>query len=898
MATETSVESEYFSNPTQEQIDALNEAISENSSNESSGPSSTETSVEQQYFSNPTKEQTEALNKSIDEDRTISYVNADDKEVKFTPREWEEEWDKNKVDNQWQNLGRSKEDMYDRYSGLDIHGKVASQEMSSIGVPKTSYLQGLYEKNEEGKYKYEDKLNAVKEARSNDRSILQKAVDGAKSVYNNTIGKVIDKVSAYRDDISEKARTTSDARKQSAIDDAKLLAKSNLQTSSPERKVTLERDATMLPPIDSTQKSDVLMKVQGMDKPATQKQVDEEKTKLTNEINSVKSSYVKNPSKTLSTFYAKTEMAKETGLPGLSYYDKNNTITNNNGKVIPTGNVTTKSGYGVDIEINPKGDFSKENLKSMFGVGPGREIGTATIHLEDGSTRTFTLHEDPKVSNNITVADENGKQVGSQITPNTPLTFIDGVSSVFDKIPGQALNESSPTVQEALKVYDEYIAETEERITNLENAKPDEASLASEWEKAVANTNPTAIVTEKAGGNRELINTSSALEKSLNQFTNPEDKEVATNWYNSYTPKIEEAMKKAEEDPVGNAGELAKVLDEARAALAPYAHENFTNFNTAVNDYVGAVAGTYFINTQLYDRGITADNAKEGIIDRLVTAYKSDEMSFGQKVLYTIGFGSKESETDKGVMQLRNFAEQSLGRTSELSDNFKGAVMSSLMAQSIDNKSTVGRAVKDALTAGGITALNAMSGFNPVVVGVTSLYVAHKSGERFLQEATEYERNKDNQERLASIRAGNDQKAMPSTVKEGIYNAATRGTGQDIKHVSEGVTNLVFGIATGEVALVADGVYELMKINSLNKEVKEFVGEENLAQLERIEQNTTEQDNETSDEKKRRKTDELEEVVKEGNKQEDIGGLNLPPLSDEDMAWLIKQPYMKNYKYE
>ena len=89
-----------------------------------------------------------------------------------------------------------------------------------------------------------------------------------------------------------------------------------------------------------------------------------------------------------------------------------------------------------------------------------------------------------------------------------------------------------------------------------------------------------------------------------------------------------------------------------------------------------------------------------------------------------------------------------------------------------------------------------------------------------------------------------------------------------------------------------------MQINSLNKEVKEFVGEENLAKLEQVEQGSSEEDSETSDEKKRRKTDELEEVVKEGNKQEDIGGLNLPPLSDEDMAWLIKQPYMKNYKYE
>jgi len=909
---EVSVESEYFNNPTQEQIDTLNDIISSEGSSKSEESSESITTESSKSAPAVESNKTSVLDEKTEskEEKPISYTNEHDEIVNLSVREWEDDWNKRNVDSQWQNIGRSRDDMYDRYTGLDRNGKKASEEMSSIGVPKSSYLEGLYERDENGKLIHQTQLDAVKEARKSSRdeylgkakslydNTLGKAVEGAKSLYDNTIGKAVGRISAYRDDISEKARESSDTRKQSYIDDAKLLAKSNLQTSNPERIVTLERDATRLPPMSSSQKSDVLMRVEGIDKSLTQKQIDETKEKLTKDLDFVKSYYEKDPSKALSEFYANTEMSKETGLQGLAYYDKNNMMKSDSGKTIPTGTITTESGHKVDIEIDPKGDLSKDNLKSMVGIGPGREIGTATIYLEDGSTKTYTLHNNARVDDTITIVDENGKDLGYTIYPNTPEAFMHNLSYALDEIPGQALNKDSPTVQEAINAYDAFVTEKNEQITNLENAKVDEEHLAGEWEKAVESSNPTAIVSEKGGGNKELINTTGALEKTMNQFTNPADKEAATNWYNTYTPQIEEAMKRADEDPVGKAGELAKVLDEAKAALAPYANENFTNFNTAVNDYVGAVAGTYFINTQLYDRGITADNSKENIIDRLTTAYNSDKMSFGQKVLYTMGVGSKEKETDKGVMQLRGIAEQSLGRTSELSDNFKGAVMSSLMAQSIDNKSTVGRAIKDTLATAGVVAANALSGFNPIVVGVSSLYAAYKSGERLLQETTEWERNKDNQERLESIKAGTDQKAMPATVKEDIYNSATRGTGQDIKHVSEGVTNLVFGIVTGEAALIADGVYELMQVNSLNKEVKEFVDEEDLKSLEQIKTNSSEVNEEDFDEKKKRSIDELEEVTSEGSKQDSLSGINLPDLSDEDLEWLIRRPEMKNYEYK
>lgn len=896
MAVESTVESEFFSNPSPAQKEYLTKE-SNKSNGDIVGGDGGDGGVSKSESEIPTEE---ATNEDIikgeekEEEKTISYVDTEGEKFSFTPREWEDEWNKNKVESQWQNLGREKEDMYDRYSGLDFYGKDASKEMSSIGVKKTGYLKGLYAKDESGKYLYEDKLNARKEAREENSPLVKvigKAVDGAVNLYDKTIGKAVDAVSAYRDDISNKARKSSDERTRSYIDDAKLLANSNLGTSKPQRKATLEYDATKLPDTSNSYKPEVKMKVEGIEKPITKTQVEEIKKNVTKDMEKVKSEYEENPSKTLSQF---------TKANSFEYYDESKLVKTNNGKTIPTGSITTKAGYDVYVYVDPKGDFSVDNLKSMFGIGHGRQIGTATIGLEDGSTVTYTLHNDSKVNDNITVVDQSGKQVGIQINANTPQTFMKGISDVFDKIPGQAVDYTSPTVKGALEKYTEYMNSMENNIKALDNAEVDMESLSNAYDVAVENSMPTAVVTNE-GGDKEIIETKKGLEDTLNQFTKPEDKKVATEWINNYTPMIEKAIENAKVDPVGNAGELAKVLEEAKSALKPYANENFTNFNTAVNDYVGTVAGTYFINTQLYDRGVTADNAKEGLVDRIKTAYNSDQMSFGQKVLYSLGFGSRKAETDEGVMQLRNIAEQSLGRTSNLSPNFKGAVMSSLLAQKVDNKSPISDMLKDFLAFGGIQAVNALSGFNPAVVAVSSLYAADKYLERYLEEKTYAERNEDNQKRIESIKDGKDISAMPTTKSEDAYNNILKGTGQDIKHISLGVANLVVGAVTTDPSLVAYGVSELMKIDSLNQSVQEFVGPENLQKIGSmapIVPTTDSEQETTSEENKKKRVDELEEVVTDGNKQDGLDGMNLPPLSDEYLKWLIKQPYMDKYNYE
>ncbi len=901
MAVETSVEHEFFSNPSKEQKEYLTEAAKEsNVSNGEIVSGESESSTSQPESILEKEESKEEQGEEEKEEKTISYADKNTGEThNYTMREWEDEWDKNKVGNQWQNRGRDREDMYDQYTGLDYYGKDASKAMSSVGVPKDMYLTGIRKTDENGNYKYQEKLDAVNKARKEytQKNIekIEKAVNGAKALYDKTIGKAIDKVSAYKDDISEKARETSDARNKAYTKDAKTLAQSNLGMNKPQKKATLEyyADATAakLPSTPSSYKPEVKMKVEGIEKPITKTQVEEINKKVSQDIEKVKSDYEENPSKTLRQF---------TEANSFEYYDESKLVKTNNGKTIPTGSITTKAGHDVYVYINPKGDFSVDNLKSMFSIGYGRQIGTATIGLEDGSTVTYTLHNDSKVNDNITVVDENGKQVGIQINANTPQTFMKGISDVFDKIPGQALDYTSPTVKGALEKYTEHMNTMENNKKALDNAQVDMDSLSTAYDVAVENSMPTAVVTNEGGGkgaDMEIIETKKGLEDTLNQFTKPEDKKVATEWINNYTPMIEKAIENAKVDPVGNAGELAKVLEEAKNALKPYANENFTNFNTAVNDYVGTVAGTYFINTQLYDRGVTADNKREGLVDRIKTAYNSDEMSFGQKVLYSLGFGNRKTETDEGVMQLRNIAEQSLGRTSNLSPNFKGAVMSSLLAQKVDNKSPFNDMVRDFLVFGTTQAANALSGFNPAVVAVSSLYAADKYLERYLENKTFEERNADNQKRLESIKGGKDIPAMPTTKSEDVYNDVLRGTGQDIKNMSLGVASVVAGAASLDAGLVAKGVYDLMQIDSLNQDVKNFVGEENLQKMSNmapITPTTDEESETTSEEKKKKKVSDLEEVVTDGNKQDSLDGINLPPI----MNWLIKQPFMKDYNYE
>lgn len=164
MATETSVESEYFNNPTQEQIDALNEAINENGGNASESITTESSKSAPSMESNKTSilDNKESLEQ---EEKPISYTNDKGETINLSVREWEDDWNKRNVDSQWQNLGRSPEDMYDVTTYLDRNGKSAWEEMSSLGVPKAIWLEELYNTDEKGNFIHQEQIDAVKEAR-------------------------------------------------------------------------------------------------------------------------------------------------------------------------------------------------------------------------------------------------------------------------------------------------------------------------------------------------------------------------------------------------------------------------------------------------------------------------------------------------------------------------------------------------------------------------------------------------------------------------------------------------------------------------------------------------------------------------------------------------------------
>lgn len=166
---EVSVESEYFNNPTQEQIEYLENAR-DNSANDTSGSDSI--TLEENHTSSP---QTSASSSGLlgtstpEDEKNISYTGKDGEEFHYSVREWEDDWNKRDVDNQWQNLGRSPEDMYDRESYLDRNGKSAWEEKSSLGVPKAVWLEELYKTDDKGNFIHQEQIDAVKEARQRSR---------------------------------------------------------------------------------------------------------------------------------------------------------------------------------------------------------------------------------------------------------------------------------------------------------------------------------------------------------------------------------------------------------------------------------------------------------------------------------------------------------------------------------------------------------------------------------------------------------------------------------------------------------------------------------------------------------------------------------------------------------
>lgn len=169
---EVSVESELINNPSAEQISYLENARDNSNYGETHDSGSDSITTESSVPITETKQESVLDEKSTSpqEERTISYTGQDGQEFHYSVREWEDDWNKRGVDNQWQNLGRAPEDMYDRESFLDRNGKSAWEEMSSLGVPKAVWLEELYKTDDKGNFLHQEQIDSVREARQRSRA--------------------------------------------------------------------------------------------------------------------------------------------------------------------------------------------------------------------------------------------------------------------------------------------------------------------------------------------------------------------------------------------------------------------------------------------------------------------------------------------------------------------------------------------------------------------------------------------------------------------------------------------------------------------------------------------------------------------------------------------------------
>lgn len=905
---------------------------------------------------------------TTESDSLISFRDRDGHDVSMTQDEWKDRWEQNSVSSQYQNLGRDPEDMYDNDTGLDLYGKDASIELSSVvdsdgnKVAKNQYLKWYNAKKDSGDYinpqAYEQVTQARKEIGFGGLGVADKAKavadaykkeakdawDTTKKAYNkakdtirektepitntvknvgnaykreakdalNTISnaynkakapfeKIGEKVQDYKQDIADKAKEASEKRRQEDTLKAQVIAEQNLGKQRNTETVRFEKDVdTLSSPVklEATYITDdgtsYTKEELGKSKEEHEEALKEANTKHYFIFSADKETDQLQRAYTESDLYKSRQESGE-ALQGLEDISEGTIINGTNDNVFITGDLTTKDGYKATVVYDEEGIFSGRNLASMFGIGNGKKIGTVTFYSEDGSPLTYDLQNDAKVDNTVHVT-QNGKVVGS-FSPKTARTFIDGISTVARKVGTPlSINRDSPTVkaaQETIDNLDVTLEKEEKALQSIENATVNEKQISDAYDAALSTADWKPVITKVEGkGLADSITKSSeALEETVNSYKG-EDRVLVGQWYNEYNGRIQTALEKSAKDPLGSAGELADILQEAKDALEAYTNNpKFTNFHSDANAYVATVAGTYFIETQLYSEGVTADN-QEGLIERIKTARSSD-MNFPEKLLYTVGFAKKtENETDEGVRKLRNIAEESLYRQYGVSDTFRGAVMSSLVAQSIDNKSVAGQIAKDTLKGTTALLITAGTGFNPLVVGVASLYALYEGGKEWLSTSNFYSRNENNQQVLEG------EKAQPLTTKEKVEGQWTKGTAKDLRNLSGGVLSVIAGLASVDASAVAYGVYQLLQLKSLKSAVVDFVGQEEVDYTLGLNStDTTESTTTDKEDAKRLKKRDLEENTATTNKQDDLSGINLPSISEQDLDWLARQDWMKGYDY-
>ena len=877
MAIETSVEHEYFSNPTKEQVSALKDIVdndkgSDHERNDSdSGSASITMSAEP-----PTT--TETNNNGVladnENNKTISYIDKDEQQHNFSQREWEDEWNKNKVENQWQNLGRSKDDMYDRDSGLDFNGNKASEALSSIGVTKDNYLLHVNDKNKDGDYLYAQQAKALQDARKRQFENAKNAAPG----YN----KLKASSAQVRNEISKLHQPD-----QQHIENAQKLAKSNLGESLPDKQTAEQQVA------EAETKAAEDTKVE-----TTPELVVGEAEKISPVLGNFASSYVSKVGGLDDAFIQILNKAVENPAGAQMRVIIRSAADNLSPSAIPD---SSNAGWldtqkSLEIATDEDGDkivkyngpmTTPKGGEVVFSVDNNTETGKISFIDVSGDKRALDIVPgngvlDPVGATNWVIKDGDREVCGivlksNSTSPEQITTSVSRILNILDTAVRPIPNPNGIPAQTVTKQLQQYLPTIE---------KKEEVPISKE-EAPIENT--------------QITTSKEALKSVIDSFENGKDREAVADWYGNYNTRIETVLS-AEGDALSKAKELSDILDEAKEALTPYSNGNFNNFSKAANAYVASVAGSYFIQTQLTKEGVVSDDYKSpNFISRVKDAFNADNLSALQRTGYALfgglGYGKqKPTEEQVGTNRLREIAIDSMFRSGKnISNEFKGAVLSSITAQAANNeKSTTAKVMRGVLAGLGSSLLGVASG-NPLVAAAVALYNLHYGSKVAGEIVSNKQRQADNEERLQSINEkGVDRSAMPATKTEQAYGSITSGTGKDIMHLSAGLTNIALGLASANMAVVGSGVYELMQLNSLKQEVDKFVAaDEGLKQA--VAQVENESSSETkTDEVKKRKKEDLEVVEGTGIGNDDISGVNLPGLDEETLAWLIRQPQYKN----
>lgn len=944
---EVSVESEYFNNPTQEQIDALNDIISSEG-----GDKENSESITTNESSKSVTEKDSVLEEKTtsNEEKPISYTNDNGETINMSVREWEDDWDKRSVETQWQNIGRNKDDMYDTFTGLDFQGIPASKSTSSIGVPKSSYLEGLYERDENGNLIHQAQLDAVKEARANARASLSAAARGAQTRENL-------EEAAKNSPMYAQAGVSTNGSKYDAKSDknlSDLIDKSiNAKTgifSKASQKIMEGANAITLG--IAPKANDIT----NLDKDAYRNAVIEYKQSNPNISNQDAVKYISDLADKSSL-----GLAKE----GIEYYIRTGDTLGNKHAVNFENKVTELTNAFVNGKISEE-EYSKQidqlsnvsntqqflslltspAVSGTAGLVAGAAVGAGVAKIAE-KPLAFAAQKLAEMSGKVgtkglshpfaakimdSIYQSNKGKISSELfdramKSNSPYRDLRLESAITSK-PGTvgALRQGVKATTEGLVTPAQVAATaaTEAAKENIGKAAP-AATAAALPQKAEAA--PTGIYDEKG----KMIDSREIVADRKDRPYEGEDAVTIKSREGEVTVSPREAViigesegltpERGYTDEVKAAAKGSEVYEKPEVEkVETLPDKQISTFQRGV-DVIQALLGGRDINL---DRTISAREWYDSTLGKTVDKISSIFSSSGKDNIDKVGekgiwdkvkdaakeVGNKIYNTIdaigsslKGVVDLKNgnvYVIEDNKATPATQTNTKTSAATKANAKA-DTKADE----RNILQRGIDSAKEWVNGVMPdkeELVGVVKNTISNvlpgwsdKASRDLATEAVLYAGDLSS---YGPIQLAKGVGAYVTDTADEIYWLTTgnRMSNDDKAALNFVITNMV-GLPLAPASTIARDITE--GIGSSNRSAIEEVlsGETSNYILPYTEENKSTANEEDSNEKKKRSIDELEEVTAEGNKQESLSGINLPALSEDELEWLIRRPEMKNYDY-